>query len=77
MAGFIVIFLDKNATPSFLKWLMIHLSSLYLIKKETGCCIRTSCYFSTTLRVVPSDKFRRYRPRGRPLSCFVGILLDS
>lgn len=63
----------QKRTPSFLEWLMILPSSLRLIPKKTGCCIRTSCYFTTTLRVVPSDKFRRYSPWGRPLSCFVGI----
>lgn len=73
MTGFIVIFSDKKRHPVSSWWWLVLLSSLRLTQEETGCHIRTSCYFTTTLRMVPSDKFRRYRPWGRPLSCVVGI----
>ena len=63
---------QKSHPVSFWWWLVL-LSSLRLIQKETACHMWTSCYFTKVLRVVPSDKFRRYSPRGRPLSCFVGI----
>lgn len=63
---------QKNHPVSFWWW-MVLLSSLRLTQKETGCHLRTFCYFTKVLRVVPSDKFRRYSPRGRPLSCVVSI----
>ena len=65
--------IGQKTPPRHFLMVLILLSSLRLTQKETGCHIRTFSYFTNTLRVVPSDKFRRYRPWGRPLSSVVGI----
>lgn len=66
-------FIGQKRHPVTSWWWLILLSSLRLTQKETGCHIRAFSYFTNTLRVVPSDKCRRYRPRGRPLSSVVDI----